>query len=199
MDKPISENIENEEESDSEIASEVPMVSGQPSADFVGILINAMQDARREDFDYLHFKQNLKSLDHLDFDLKTRFQTAFAIARNQGVDRNILIESAGFFLAVLENEEKKFLETLDKQKENRVQTKKDAIRSIRDEIFQKQTEIEQLQEEIRKLESKIEGEKAELMSNRARIEKTTSDFNSSIVFLKKKIETDIENLKKYLD
>lgn len=174
-------------------------VGGQPSAEFMGILMNALQDARSEDFDYLHFKENLKSLDDLNFDQKTRFQTAFAIARNQGVNRELLIQSASFFLSVLSREEEKFKQTLEHQKNRRVMSKKDDIRKLREEIFKKQTEIEQLQEEIRKLESKIDGEKAELMNNRARIEKTSGDFSGTLAFLRKKIETDINNLKKYLD
>lgn len=176
-----------------------PPVSGQPSAEFMGILMNALQDSRNQDFDYLHFKENLKSLDDLNFDEKTRFQTAFAIARNQGVDRELLIQSATFFLSVLAKEEEKFKQTLEQQKDRRILSKKDDIRKLREEIFRKQTEIEQLQEEIRKLESKIDGEKAELMSNRARIEKTSADFGGTLAFLRKKIEADINHLKKYLD
>lgn len=172
---------------------------GQPSAKFIGILINAMQDAREDEIDYLHFKENLKSLKHLDFDEKTKFQTAFAIAKNQGIDKEKLEHSCNYFLKILESEDSKFQASLENQKSGRIGSRKEKIKSLRDQIFQKQSEIEQLKEDIRQLEGDINKVKDTLMEQRERIEKTASDFQSSLHFLRNKIVRDLENINKFLD
>ncbi len=192
--KPEKEQRKEQKKEESEFTGR-----GEPNPDFIGILINAMQDAREEDFDYLHFKNNLKSLNHLDFDAPTQFKTAYAIAKNQGVDRDSLVKSASSFIEVLNREEDKFNQSLESQKQNRIELRKENIRKLRDQIFEKQTEIEKLEEEIRQLEGDIGEEKNELQENRERIERTSADFSASLEFLKKKITADIESLKKYLD
>lgn len=178
---------------------EIPdVVGGKPSNDFLAILITAMQEASREDATYLEFKQNIKSLRHLDFDDKTRYETAFAIASNQGVDKQKLLESATFYKNVLDKEGKKFELTLENQRRNRIDGRKLEIKKIRDLIFEKQNEIEKIKEEIRKLEEKISSEKEVMNNSRTRIEQTAGDFFSSLEFLKAKIVRDIDNFNKYL-
>ena len=173
-------------------------VGGRPNNDFLAILITAMQEASRNDATYLEFKQNIKSLRHLDFDDKTRYETAFAIASNQGVDKQKLLDSAAFYKKVLDKEGEKFEATLENQRQNRVDARKLEIKKIRDQIFEKQNEIEKIKEEIRQLEEQISAEKEGMNENRTRIEKTASDFFSSLEFLKSKIVKDIDNFKKYL-
>ncbi len=173
-------------------------VGGRPNNDFLAILITAMQEASRDDATYLEFKQNIKSLRHLDFDDKTRYETAFAIASNQGVDKQKLLDSAAFYKKVLEREGKKFETTLENQRQTRVDARKLEIKNIRDQIFEKQNEIEKIKEEIRQLEEQISAEKEGMNDNRTRIEKTASDFFSSLEFLKAKIVKDIDNFNKYL-
>ena len=173
-------------------------VGGRPNNDFLAILITAMQEASRDDATYLEFKQNIKSLRHLDFDDKTRYETAFAIASNQGVDKQKLLDSAAFYKKVLDKEGEKFESTLENQRQTRVDARKLEIKKIRDQIFEKQNEIEKIKEEIRQLEEQISAEKEGMNENRTRIEKTASDFFSSLEFLKSKIVKDIDNFKKYL-
>ncbi len=173
-------------------------VVGRPNNDFLAILITAMQEASRDDATYLEFKQNIKSLRHLDFDDKTRYETAFAIASNQGVDKQKLLDSAAFYKKVLDKEGEKFESTLENQRQTRVDARKLEIKKIRDQIFEKQNEIEKIKEEIRQLEEQISAEKEGMNENRTRIEKTASDFFSSLEFLKAKIVKDIDNFNKYL-
>jgi len=193
--KQTGQELKNEEERKDEQSKRV---SGKPNNDFLAILITAMQEASREEATYLEFKQNLKSLRHLDFDDKTRYETAFAIASNQGVDKQKLLESASFFQRVLEKEGKKFESTLETQRTNRIAAKKLKIKNIRDQIFEKQNEIEKIKEEIRKLEEQIGNEKETMNENRNRIEQTATDFFNSLEFLKAKIIKDIDNFNKYL-
>nr|MBS0036863.1 hypothetical protein [Saprospiraceae bacterium] len=188
-----------DEESGRELKEEaVNNPAGKPSNDFLAILINAMQSAAKEEGIYLDFKQNLKSLNHLDFDLKTKYETAYAIAKNQGIDKEDLMRSAQFFLAVLDRENEKFEETLNLQRNRRIIDKKEEIKTLRDQIFSKQNEIEKIQDEIRQLESTIQSEKDELNDNRKKIEKTVADFESSLNLLKSKIQKDLEHFNNYL-
>ena len=197
MGKEKNQRGEENRAQESKSVDQSKVSSGKPNNDFLAILINAMQEASKEEATYLEFKQNIKSLKHLDFDDKTRYETAFAIASNQGVDKEKLLQSAAFFQRVLDNEGNKFNETLEAQRSNRVEAKKFEIKEIRDQIFDKQNEIEKIKEEIRKLEEKISAEKNVLIESKNRIEQTASDFISSLNFLKAKIVKDIENFNKY--
>ncbi len=191
--KPPERTVETDKEEEGELNP------GKPSSEFLSILINAMKAAAEKESVYLDFKQNIKSLNHLDFDQKTKYETAFAIASNRGVDKEALMKSARYFLTVLDEEQNKFDRTLGSQRQLRINNKKEEIKKLRDEIFAKQSEIEKIQEEIRQLEQKISTEKQELNDQREKIEKTAADFKGSLRFLKSKIKKDLENFNDYLD
>ena len=57
---------------------------GQVTAKFMNILLGAMEKHNLDGFDYIEFKESLKSLEKMPMDERTRFQSAFAMAKTMG-------------------------------------------------------------------------------------------------------------------
>ena len=92
-------------------------------------------------FDYFEYKQSLKALDKMPMDEATKYRSAFATASTMGVTLQKLIESADFYLSVLDKQDKQFQEDADKKKDKQVK--------------QKETEASKLQKQIEKYEEQI--------------------------------------------
>ena len=56
---------------------------GKVSTKFMEILFKAMEDNNLDGFDYLEFKQSLKSLEKMPMDETTRFKSAFDMAHDE--------------------------------------------------------------------------------------------------------------------
>ena len=55
-----------------------------------------------EGFDYLEYKQSLQSLEKMNMDNQTRYQSAFAMAQTMGAKAKNLIDSAQYYLKVMQ-------------------------------------------------------------------------------------------------
>ena len=75
-----------------------------------------MEKANIEGFDYLEYKQSLKSLAKMPMDERTRFQSAYAMAQTMGASVGHLIKTAQHYIDILAAEEKKFETALANQK-----------------------------------------------------------------------------------
>ena len=58
--------------------------AGKVDSKFMNVLLKAMDNNNLEGFDYLEFKQSLKSLEKMPMDEATRYQSAFAMAKTMG-------------------------------------------------------------------------------------------------------------------
>ena len=81
---------------------------GKVTSKFVNVLLGAMEQANLDGFDYLEYKQSLNSLAKMPMDVKTRFQSAFAMAQTMGANPKKLMDSALHYINVLKKEEVKF-------------------------------------------------------------------------------------------
>ncbi len=81
---------------------------GKVSTKFMEILFKAMEDNNLDGFDYLEFKQSLKSLEKMLMDEATRFKSAFAMAQRMKATPALLVKTANHYLNILKQEEQKF-------------------------------------------------------------------------------------------
>ena len=97
---------DSQESPTSDIALEV--LDGKVSAKFTKILLEAIEKYNEEGFDYLEYKNGIRSLAKMDMDEATRFKSAFAMAQTMGAESGLLIKSAEHYLQVLGKERDKF-------------------------------------------------------------------------------------------
>lgn len=171
---------------------------GKVSTKFVNILFKAMQDNNLDGFDYLEFKQSLKSLEKMPMDDATRYQSAYAMAQTMGATPPQLLETAQHYLKVLATEEKKFEQALVAQKQKQIGSKEQQIKKLEDIVKTKAAKIKQLTQEIEKHQQQANNFKKEISGATVKVESTKNDFIASYQTLVDQINSDVENMKKFL-
>ena len=171
---------------------------GKVSSKFINILLKAMDNNNLDGFDYLEFKQSLKSLEKMPMDDATRYQSAFAMAQTLGATPQKLMDTAQHYLTVLANEEKKFEQALVAQRHKQIGSKESQIKKLEEVVASKAAKIKQLTQEIEEHQKKANSLKKEIGGAVVKVESTKNDFIASYEKLIGQITEDVENMKKYL-
>lgn len=193
--KPISNNIE--------IAVAPTIV--QPGAaitvdkDIKAALLQSLQDNKLAGFDYLKFVAALEEMKEIGGTEEARLKMTFITAKQLGVDKTKLIESANHYLEVLKKDAVDFSSNLaDKQAKNigvnekRLEDVEKATNNHRETITTLNAEIEKLQQEKYALTVQIADE-------RARLENKKSAFEYTHTSLTNEIKDNIQKINQYLN
>lgn len=172
--------------------------AGEVNARFTDILAKAMQKHNLEGFDYLEYKQSLRSLRKMNMDEPTRYKSAYAMAQTMGVTPEQLTKTAQHYIDVLHAEEQKFEQALKKQQREKIAAREKHILQLEEKIQARQQEIQKLQQEITNNQAAVEKEKQKMKMAGQKIAQTQSDFVASFNAIVGQISHDIENMKKYL-
>lgn len=172
---------------------------GEPDNRFLDILMKAVSDNNVNGFDYFEFKNTLQSLSKMNMDDKTRYSSAFAMAQSLGATKPKLVETANFYIEVLRKEEAKFGQALENQKSAQIGNRENELKQLNQLIIDKEEQIKKIQEEINAHKEMINKTSSEIQSAGEKMEKTKNDFNVSYRFVISQMQTDIENITKYID
>ncbi len=173
-------------------------LSGKVTAKFMEILFKAMEDNNLEGFDYLEFKQSLKSLEKMPMDEQTRFKSAFAMAQTMDATPAHLIQTAKHYLSVLNQEEKKFEEALANQRTKQIGEKEKNLGKLDQTVKNKSEQIKKLTLEIEKHQKAMDRIKQEVANASIKVESTKNDFIASYNIVVSQISKDVENMQRYL-
>jgi len=158
-------------------------------------LLSAVEANNLEGFDYLEYKQALQSLPkHLDE--KTRFESAFAMAKTMGASNVKLIQSGQHYINILKKEQGKFLSAYSGKLESAKGTTQ--IKNLEQSVAQKKKQIEQLQKEIADSEKVLDQKKNAINKSVAKVEQTKDKFLSAYKVVAGQIEQDIKKMQEYL-
>lgn len=183
-------------DSTSSTSNEIP--AGQVSNKFNKVLFGALEKNNLEGFDYLEFKQSLRSLSKMPMDDATRFQSAFAMAQTMGATTDKLIKGADHYLKVLQQEEQKFAAAVENQRASQIGGKEGTIKQLDTAIQKKRQQLVALEKEIKSHEAQKQKIAKEISGAKVKIEKTKRDFKVTYLNIVGQIRTDVENIKKYL-
>ncbi len=172
--------------------------NGTATKKFTDILVKALEENNLDGFDYMEYKRSLESLKKMSMDEATRYQSAFAMAQTMGVSAPKLIQSTQHYIKVLANEEKKFQQAVANQQSNQIKSKQEEIKNLDATVKNKQAQIKKLTEEIAQHEKQAEKMKSEISGATAKVQVTRSNFLASYQLLSSQIQSDFENMKKYL-
>ena len=171
---------------------------GKVTDKFTNVLLGAMEKANLDGFDYLEYKQSLQSLKAMNLDEATRYRSAFAMAQTMGVDLPRLVQTAGHYVKVLQQEEQKFEQALANQQAQRIGERKQQAISLEKLAQEKQAQIEKLQREIAEHRAQAEKVSKEVNAAQAKVESTKNNFIASYNNLVRQIQNDVERMKEYL-
>ncbi|MBU6343375.1 MAG: hypothetical protein KGS48_17900 [Bacteroidetes bacterium] len=172
--------------------------TGAISNKFVDILAAALEKNNPEGFDYFEFRQALANLAKMSMDEPTRYQSAYAMAQTMGVTAPKLIESAQFYLSVLNSELNKFSEAHAQQRSKLIGGREDAIKGLEAQIEQKNAQIQALSQEIQQHQQDISKIKSEIEESTVKIESTRADFDATFASVYAQIDGDLKKMQNYL-
>jgi hypothetical protein len=172
--------------------------SGKANDKFLEVLFKAMEAANAPGFDYFEFKQALNNLKNVPMDDVTRFKSAYAMAQTMGASKDTLLNTAGSYLKVLQQEQAKFQDAANNQMQGQVGNKKAQIDNFDAAIKQKQAEIQRMTAEIDQHRKEMETLKQDISQSTAKVSQTIADFEATYTYLVSQIQGDVNNMKQYL-
>lgn len=182
-----------------EVAFETTPIDGStPDPKFVEILLKAIEENNLEGFDYLEYKSSLQSLSKMNMDDATKYQSAMAMAKTMGANKNKVIQSANHYLLILSKENDKFQAAVSAQKSKITQDQESGIKNIELSIANKRKQIEQLNKEIEIDTKKLEDMRHNINSSTSKISETTSKFNYAYKIVSQQIADDMKNISSYI-
>ncbi len=165
---------------------------------FIDVLMQSLEENNQQGLDYLEFKQSLQSLEKMPMEESIKFHSAFAMAQSMGATSKKLIDSAKFYIQVLQNEEKKFKETLQRQFNEQVQAREEKLKTSHTSIEEKRKIISDLLAEIDQIEKSSAKMKQVKEEAAERITNASAEFSKALQFLTEKINSDIEKIGKFI-
>ncbi len=172
--------------------------NGSVSDKFVEVLASALEKNNQEGFDYFEFRQALKNLSKMPMDEQTRFQSAYAMAQTMGVTPAKLLESAKFYLGILNGEQTRFEEVHAQQKAKLIGSREDEAKNLEGAMRQKAEQIKQLTKEIEQNRHQSEHIRKETSESTLKIESTKADFDATFSSVVSQIQDDLAKIQQHL-
>ncbi len=158
-------------------------------------LTKAISDANLPGEDYLEFMAALKAMEGINLDEKVKMQTVLATLSTKGLTVQKIIESADYYVKVLENEKEKFKQAMINQTEGKVGNKHKQIKDLEEKSRQKAEKIKNLTDEINSNTSKISKLKKDLETADLKIKSTENNFNVTYEHVANQIKNKIDKIK----
>ncbi|HJW28124.1 MAG TPA: hypothetical protein VJ508_02615 [Saprospiraceae bacterium] len=171
---------------------------GQVQDKFLEVLFGALESNNQEGFDYMEFKDFLKSLANVPMDDSTRFKSAFATAQTMGATKEKILASAKQYMSILDREKAKFQDALEGQKQKNLTGKQDEIKELQSTITQNEADIEKLKSDIEAHKQQISSLQQEIAAASDKIAQTANDFDATYKALVSQIQTDVQNIESHL-
>lgn len=177
----------------------IAVAEGKVTEKFMQILFGAMEKQNIEGFDYMEFKNSLKSLKNMpNMDEVTRYKSAYAMAQTMGATPNSLVSTAEHYLNVLSSEEAKFQSALTSNSKRQIGSKQQEMQKLADTVKAKEQHIQKLQAEISKHKEAYNTLSTEIQGAKNKIAGTKANFEMSYNAIRLQIQKDIERIKTYL-
>jgi hypothetical protein len=161
-------------------------------------LEKAMEENNQQGFDYFEYKNSLKTLAGIIPDEATRYKSAYATAATMGLTVDRLLESAAFYRTVLEKERDNFTRAVNQQVDLNVTAKQKEAERLQTLIAQKAEQIKRLTEEISLHQEELARAQGVITEATSRIEATKGNFHFTLEAVMNQIQTDMQNIQRYL-
>ena len=165
---------------------------------FLAVVNQALENNNLKGVDYLEFIKSLGSLENIISDEATRYQSAFAVLKERGISRQKLLETATHYKSVLNTEEEKFLNALNKNLQVRVSDRGAEIESLNDNIKKKTKQIQQLNKQIEALQKEMVALEDQMKVSKEKANHTHAQFIASYNQKVSEIDNHTNKIKSYL-
>ncbi len=139
-------------------------------------LTKALANANLPGEDYLEYIQALKAMKDIPMDENLKIQTIFATLSVKGLTVPKVLESADYYVSVLDNEKRKFYTALDEQGKGNINSKKKQISDIEKINTEKAQQIAALTEEIKANQALAAKLNNEIAESEGKLKTTENNF-----------------------
>jgi chromosome segregation ATPase len=161
-------------------------------------LIKALERSNLPGFDYIEFKQSVANLIGMNIEEITAYKSVLATAMSMGLTKEKLLKSAHHYRQVLEEERTKFDAALQKQMQQKVQSKLEEVEQLKKQVADYAAKIEELEQRIAKATQTISNADEEVQEAKSKIEEAQTSFDFTHQSIMNQIAQDIENISAYL-
>jgi hypothetical protein len=165
---------------------------------FLEVLFDALEHNNKPGLDYLEFRQSVRALDKMPMEEEVKFHSAFAMAQSMGASADQLVDSAAYYIQVLQNEEQKFNDSLQRQvneqvigREQDMKAQKNRIAAIKEQIAALLKEMELIEANVIESEDAVEAAKLKIETARA-------EFHKANQHIQEQIKNDITKINRFL-
>lgn len=171
---------------------------GQADNSIIETLFKAMSENNVQGFDYFEYKQSLKTLLGM-LDEPTAFKSAYATAATMDLTKQKLIDSANFYIKVLDKEKEKFTQAVDAQVAANIKGKESEIEQAKNQINEKSEMIRKLTDEISALQQKMNEIQSHIIQATQKIQATSANFEASYQKIASDIKADVEKINQHIN
>lgn len=161
-------------------------------------LLRALVGSHNSGFDYLKFRQAVRSLATMNLDEGTSFKSAFSTGTTMGLTKKKLMASAQRYLGVLQTESESFTDALKSQIDKNVNSRESMIAQLTERIAENKSKISKLEQEIQLYQQKIDNVDSDIETAQSKIDGTKEKFRNSYLTITDIIKKDIELIDLYL-
>lgn len=159
-------------------------------------LSKAIEKADLPGEDYLEYIQAVQALKDLPLSDEMKFKTAFSTLATRGLTYEKILESADYYLKILENEKTKFYEAFKAKSKDLVNKNTQEIANLQDQNKKKTEQIAKLKAEIEANNKKISNLKNKVQQSEQKLKTTEGEFKFTYEFMANQIKANIEKVKK---
>lgn len=158
-------------------------------------LTKAISDANLPGEDYLEFISALQAMKGIDLAESVKMQTVLATLSTKGLTIQKIVESADYYMKVLENERDKFKQAMAQQTQGKVDGKQKQIKTLEEENLKKAEQIKALTEQIEHNNQQMEKIKTDIAEADQKIKSTENNFNVTYEYVANQIIDKVEKIK----
>jgi hypothetical protein len=168
---------------------------GEFNEQILNSLTKAISDANLPGEDYLEFIDAIQAMKNIDLAESVKMQTVLATLSTKGLSVQKIVESADYYLKVLENEKDKFKQAMSQQTQGKVDEKHKQIKSLEDTNLKKAEQIKILTDEINNNTAQIEKIKIDISEADYKIKATENNFYVTFDYVANQIINNVEKIK----
>lgn len=158
-------------------------------------LTKAISDANLPGEDYLEFVSALQAMKSIELAESVKMQTVLATLSIKGLTVQKIVESADYYLKVLENEKDKFRQAMAQQTTGKVEEKHKEIRHLEEANIKMSEQIKMLTDEITNNTAQIEKIKHDIAEADSKIKTTENNFNVTYDYVANQITNNVDKIK----
>ena len=168
---------------------------GEVNKQIFNSLTKAIADANLPGEDYLEFVSALQAMKGIDLQESVKMQTVLATLSTKGLTIQKIIESADYYMKVLENEKDKFKQAMTQQTTGKIDGKHKQIKQLEQENLKMAEQIKTLTDKINHNSKQMEKIKGDIAESDSKIKKTENDFNVTYNYVSDQIIDKVEKIK----